>query len=237
MKTLILAGATALAMLGAAAPATAQLGGPGAGWNRDAFWRGAPADSYSRIDFLQRRIDRGVADGSLDRREARRSQMELNQIRRMAGQYRYTDRRGLTPQHAEMIQTRLDDLSQRLRWQRRNGGGSYAWEGGAGAPQAAGDWDRRYATNYDASRYYRENPQYAERRLTAQDEVYRGSDGRYYCKRSDGTTGLILGGIGGAGLGNVIDGGHNRAAGTLIGGALGALVGQSIDRNSDVRCR
>jgi hypothetical protein len=35
----------------------------------------------------------------------------------------------------------------------------------------------------------------------------------------------------------VIDGGHNRVAGTLIGGALGALLGKSVDQNSDVRCR
>ena len=44
--------------------------------------------------------------------------------------------------------------------------------------------------------------------------------------------------VGGAVVGNVIDGGRNRVAGTLIGGALGALVGKSIDQsNSDVRCR
>jgi hypothetical protein len=94
-----------------------------------------------------------------------------------------------------------------------------------------------YATDYDAARYYREDPRYTERRLGAQDEVYRGSDGRYYCKRSDGTTGLIIGGAGGAVLGNVIDGGGNRAAGTLIGGALGALMGRAIERNNDIRCR
>ena len=50
------------------------------------------------------------------------------------------------------------------------------------------DPDGRYATDYDASRYYRDDPRYQERRLGANDEVYRGSDGRYYCKRSDGTT-------------------------------------------------
>lgn len=93
-----------------------------------------------------------------------------------------------------------------------------------------------YATDYDAARYYRDDPRYRERVLTAQDEVYRGSDGRYYCRRSDGTTGLIIGGAGGAVLGNVIDGGRNRAAGTLIGGALGALLGREIER-SEVRCR
>lgn len=95
-----------------------------------------------------------------------------------------------------------------------------------------------FATDYDAARYYRDGPQYRDRYLTSDDEVYRGSDGRYYCKRSDGTTGLIVGGAGGAVLGNVIDGGRHRTAGTLIGGALGALLGRQVERgNTDYRCR
>ena len=102
------------------------------------------------------------------------------------------------------------------------------------------DWnnpDPRY-NGYYADRYYRSDPRYREYRLSANDRVYRGQDGRYYCRRSDGTTGLIVGGVGGALVGNVIDGGHNRAAGTLIGGALGALLGKTIDQNnSDIRCR
>lgn len=93
-----------------------------------------------------------------------------------------------------------------------------------------------YATSYDATRYYRDDPRYQERVLTSNDQVYRGSDGRYYCKRSDGTTGLIIGAAGGGILGNIIDGGHHRAAGTLIGGALGALAGKSIDQDQ-VKCR
>jgi Ni/Co efflux regulator RcnB len=93
-----------------------------------------------------------------------------------------------------------------------------------------------YATSYDASRDYREDPRYQERVLSSDDQVYRGSDGRYYCKRNDGTTGLIIGAAGGGILGNIIDGGHHRTAGTLIGGALGALAGKSIDQNQ-VRCR
>jgi hypothetical protein len=124
---------------------------------------------------------------------------------------------------ADMLAQRLDDLSRDIRWGRNNG------------PRR--DLDR-YRTSYDASRYYREEPRYRETRLDENDEVYRGSDGRYYCKRSDGTIGLVIGGVGGAALGNVIDGGGNRLAGTLIGGALGALLGQSVDRNSsDLRCR
>ena len=119
---------------------------------------------------------------------------------------------------------------------RRSGAGYRPGPAGGG-----GYGERRYrddfSTEYDAYREYREDPRARERRLGAEDEVYRGSDGRYYCRRSDGTVGLVVGGVGGALLGNVIDGGRSRAAGTLIGGALGALLGRSIDQNSDVRCR
>lgn len=115
----------------------------------------------------------------------------------------------------------------------RRGGpyrGSYNDGPGGGYPQP-------YSTDYDATRYYRSGSQYQERRLTAEDEVYRGSDGRYYCKRSDGTTGLIIGAGAGALLGNVVDGGSNRVAGTLVGGVLGAFLGREVEQSADVRCR
>ncbi|MBN8807012.1 MAG: glycine zipper 2TM domain-containing protein [Sphingomonas sp.] len=99
-------------------------------------------------------------------------------------------------------------------------------------------YDTRYATDYDASRYYRDDPRYQERVLTSNDQVYRGSDGRYYCKRSDGTTGLIIGAAAGGILGNVVYGGRNRIGGTLIGGALGALLGKKAEQSNDqYRCR
>lgn len=103
--------------------------------------------------------------------------------------------------------------------------------------RGGGYYNDDFATDYDAARYYRDGSQYRERSLTAEDEVFRGSDGRYYCKRTDGTTGLIVGGAGGALLGNVIDGGRSRAAGTLIGGALGAILGRQVERSQDIRCR
>jgi hypothetical protein len=200
--------AAALALAGTSSVATAQSGN----FNRPVagnFWQGAPDGLSQRIEWLQQRIDRGRADGSLDRQEARRAQVELNTLRR----------------DANVLQQRLDNLSRTIRWSRNNG---YGYN----VPLD------RYRTDYDASRYYRAEPQYQERRLGDNDDVYRGSDGRYYCKRSDGTIGLVIGGVGGAALGNVIDGGGNRLAGTLIGGALGALLGQSVDRNSsDLRCR
>jgi hypothetical protein len=94
-----------------------------------------------------------------------------------------------------------------------------------------------YDTRYDAARDYRDDARAEERRLEARDEVYRGSDGRYYCKRNDGTVGLVVGGASGALLGNIIDGGRHRAAGTLIGGALGALVGSAVAQQQNLRCR
>ena len=116
----------------------------------------------------------------------------------------------------------------------RSGGDQrYDYPGARGS-----DIEDRYATEYDASRDYRDDPRYQERQLSANDQVYRGSDGRYYCKRNDGTTGLIVGGAGGGVLGNIIDGGRNRAAGTLIGGALGALAGRALQQqNTPVSCR
>lgn len=113
----------------------------------------------------------------------------------------------------------------------------YQGTGGYGAPPPP-PGDDRYDPNFDASQHYRDGNQYQERALAADDRVYAGSDGRYYCRRSDGTTGLIIGAAGGGVLGNVIDGGHSRTAGTLIGAAIGAIAGKSIDQNnSNIRCR
>ena len=225
-----MAAIAALTMVGTL-PAAAQPGG----WDRNAFWRDAPTDPYQRIDFLQRRIQRGASDGSLSPREARRAQYQLNQIRRDADRMRYRHHGRFSEADYSYVQSRLDSLSQQIRWQRQNwaGGGGY----GGGYAAATAYPSDRYVTTYDATRYYRDGPSYSERRLSDNDEVYRGSDGRYYCKRSDGTTGLIVGAAAGGILGNIVDGGHNRAAGTLIGGALGALAGKSIAENNDIRCR
>ena len=96
--------------------------------------------------------------------------------------------------------------------------------------------DTRYGRYYDASRYYRDGRYYQERRLTRGDRIYRGNDGRYYCRRSDGTTGLIIGAVAGGLLGNALDNGRSSTLGTLIGAGGGALIGRSIDRGN-VKCR
>jgi uncharacterized protein YcfJ len=67
---------------------------------------------------------------------------------------------------------------------------------------------------------------------------WRGNDGRYRCKKSNGTTGLLIGGVAGALAGRAIDTRGDRATGTVLGAAGGALLGRQIDRNnSRPRCR
>lgn len=89
---------------------------------------------------------------------------------------------------------------------------------------------------YDASRYYRETPRQRERRLSERDRIYRGQDGRYYCRRSNGTTGLVVGAIAGGVLGNVIAPGGSETLGTILGAIAGGIAGREIDRG-DVKCR
>jgi uncharacterized protein YcfJ len=100
------------------------------------------------------------------------------------------------------------------------------------------DWNRPDPSynGYYADRYYRDDQRYRERRLSRNDRVYRGQDGRYYCRRSDGTTGLIIGGIAGGILGNIIAPGDSKTIGTIIGAGAGAAAGAAIDKN-DVKCR
>ncbi|WP_206365622.1 MULTISPECIES: hypothetical protein [unclassified Sphingomonas] len=113
---------------------------------------------------------------------------------------------------------------------------------GYGGGYSQYDYDRPDPAynGYDASRYYRDdNRRYQERRLSNNDRVYRGSDGRYYCRHSDGTTGLVVGGIAGGALGAAIAPGGSGVLGALLGAAGGALAGQAIDKDStrDARCR
>ena len=84
------------------------------------------------------------------------------------------------------------------------------------------DWNRPRAGGvYYADDYYRDGRYYRERRLTRRDRIYVGRDGRYYCRRSDGTTGLIVGAAVGGLIGNSLDGGRSSLLGTLIGAGAG----------------
>ncbi len=79
-------------------------------------------------------------------------------------------------------------------------------------------------------------PAVAHDRGYYQGKVWRDSEGRLRCKRTNGTTGLIVGAAGGALVGRAIDTRGERATGTILGAAAGALLGRRIDR-SLYRCR
>ena len=101
------------------------------------------------------------------------------------------------------------------------------------------DYDRpdpRY-NGYYADNYYRTDRRYRERVLSDNDRIYRGRDGRYYCRRSDGTTGLIVGGIAGGVLGNIIAEGDSKTLGTVLGAIGGAAIGAAVDSGGRARCR
>ena len=79
------------------------------------------------------------------------------------------------------------------------------------------------------SRYYDRNGNY-------HGPTWRGRDGRTYCRRPNGTTGLIVGGAAGALIGRAIDTRGERTTGTILGAAAGALIGREIQRGRS-RCR
>jgi hypothetical protein len=94
-----------------------------------------------------------------------------------------------------------------------------------------GDADRDWGRDYHEGNY----EAYA---LGPDDRVYRGEDGRYYCRRHDGSVGLVIGAGVGALLGDAIAPRGSKLLGAIIGGTAGAAVGASADANSrDIRCQ
>ncbi len=88
---------------------------------------------------------------------------------------------------------------------------------------AHGRNDSQYSRYYDRDGYYH-------------GPTWRGRDGRMYCRRSNGTTGLIIGGAAGALVGRAIDTRGERTTGTILGAVAGALIGREVQRSRS-RCR
>lgn len=101
----------------------------------------------------------------------------------------------------------------------------------ADPPRHAKAWGKRHKDRIydDRGRYYE------PRRLSRGDRIWRDGD-RYYCRRDNGTTGLVIGAGVGALLGRTIDTRGDRSAGTLLGAIGGGLLGREIDRG-ELRCR
>ena len=76
----------------------------------------------------------------------------------------------------------------------------------------------------------------AEARPHYKYKEWRGKDGRVYCRKPDGTTGLVIGAVAGALVGRAIDTRGDRATGTILGAGAGALLGREVERGRS-RCR
>lgn len=163
--------------------------------------------------------DRGYVDG----RELRQDQRRIERERRDLEQARrYGDRGDIREQRRDLQDARREYRQDARDWQR---GARYDYR----RP------DPRYGAYY-ADNYYRGGNGYRPRVLGPNDRIYRGRDNRFYCRRDDGTTGLIIGALGGGVLGNVISPGGSKTLGTVLGGGLGAVLGNSIQRGN-VTCR
>jgi uncharacterized protein YcfJ len=98
------------------------------------------------------------------------------------------------------------------------------------APEISENSSRRDRVYDSRGRYYE------PRRLSRNDRVWRGNNGQYYCKRDNGTTGLVIGAAAGGLLGHEIAGRGDKTLGAIIGAVGGGVLGRSIDRG-DVKCR
>ena len=152
------------------------------------------------------------------RREVRQEERECRRELRRADSHREYDR--------ELRECRRE-IARAQREYRRDRYNGYGYDRGYGY--------RGYDAPYYADRHYRDGRYYDDRAIGYGDTIYRGADNRYYCRRSDGTTGLIVGAGVGALLGNQINMGGSKTVRTIIGGAAGALVGRAIDKRN-VRC-
>jgi hypothetical protein len=66
---------------------------------------------------LDRRIDQGIRNGQLDRREATRLRGEFRQIAQLENRYR---RGGLSVGERRDLDRRFDALSARIKWERND---------------------------------------------------------------------------------------------------------------------
>jgi len=90
---------------------------------------------------------------------------------------------------------------------------------------------KRAKDMYDSRGYYKE-----PRRIGRSDYVWRGNDGRYYCRRDNGTTGLVIGAAVGALAGHELAGRGDKTLGTILGAVGGGVLGRAIDRG-ELKCR
>lgn len=112
-----------------------------------------------------------------------------------------------------------------------------AYAGISAPAKADGVYNADQSASYHKKRKYRDRYYgRGDQRVSSNTRIWRGDDGRYRCRRDNGTTGLLIGaGVGGL-AGHEIAGRGDKTLGVVLGAAGGALLGREIDR-SNYRCR
>jgi hypothetical protein len=141
---------------------------------------------------------------------------------------------------AAVVATQWNDGWEGDRWEHNRNRRDWRGDRDYGRGYDRGDYrgnDRGYYRGNDRG-YYRSNDRgYYGDPVYRNTRVWRGNDGRTYCRRSNGTTGLLIGGAAGALLGREVAGNYgDRTLGAILGAAGGALLGREID-NGGSRCR
>lgn len=127
----ILIPALALAATSVALPAAAQSFSVTVGTRAPAYAPGYGYDRHDRYDRyerdwvsinqrqrqLDRRIDQGIRNGQLTRREAQSLRRDFNQLARLEANYR---RNGLSRWERQDLDRRFDALEARIRYERRD---------------------------------------------------------------------------------------------------------------------
>ena len=126
LTTLTLIGAASALALGATAASAQPYGDRYDGYRQDSYRqdsyrsdgnRGGWVNIDQRLAQLDRRIDQGVRDGSLNRREAWRLRGEFNEIARLQARYRAD---GLSRWERADLDRRFDILSSEIRAERHD---------------------------------------------------------------------------------------------------------------------
>lgn len=98
-------------------------------------------------------------------------------------------------------------------------------------------WAPAHGKRAKERRYYDARGSYVEpHRLTRSDRIWRDRDGRYRCRRDNGTTGFVIGAAVGGLAGHEIARDGDKTLGTILGAVGGGLLGRAIDRG-DLKCR
>jgi len=121
MKKLLVPALVLAAVSAAALPAAAQSHGPARGHQQPAPYANAGYGNWQSINVrqanLDRRIDQGVRNGAISRREATRLRSDFNGLLRLEASYR---RGGLTAWERADLDRRFDRLSAQITVERRD---------------------------------------------------------------------------------------------------------------------